>query len=320
MELRRALQQRDPARRRHRRVAQLPVWSPEVVVDEALVRRLLAQFPELEVESLRRFAEGWDNSVWLVNDCWAFRFPQRALGVPGFELELRVLPYLAGRLSLPAPNPVFVGTPAGDYPWPFFGGELLPGREACDAELDDEARLRLALEVAEFLRGLHAIEPPVDLPVDQNARADTTKRAPHARNQLAEVERLGLWRVPDSVDRLLAEAERLPEPEPAVLVHGDLHFRHLLVEDGAASGVIDWGDACLADPAIDLQLAWSFLPPGDRGAFLEAYGPVTVAQLVRARVLALSLCAALAAYGHVEGMASVEREALGGLARAAHDG
>jgi len=40
---------------------------------------------------------------------------------------------------------------------------------------------------------------------------------------------------------------------------------------------------------------------------------------MRARVLALSLCAALAAYGHGEHMVSVEREALDGLARAALD-
>jgi aminoglycoside phosphotransferase (APT) family kinase protein len=131
-----------------------------------------------------------------------------------------------------------------------------------------------------------------------------------------------LWRVPRRVHRLLDEAKRrLPPPEPPVLVHGDLHFRHVLVDgDGAASGVIDWGDVCLADPAIDLQLVWSFLEPEQRAAFLDAYGrPVAEAQLVRARVLALSLCAALAAYGHGERMGSVEREALDGLTRAALD-
>ena len=81
--------------------------------------------------------------------------------------------------------------------------------------------------------------------------------------------------------------------------------------------MIDWGDTCRSDPAIDLQLVWSFLPPGSRGAFLDAYGPVSEEQLLRARVLALSLSAALAAYGHVEGMPSVADEALAGLERAA---
>jgi len=297
----------------------VPVWSPDLVVDEPLVRRLIGQFPEVELRSLVPFAEGWDNAVWLADERWAFRFPQREIGAPGLLNELAVLPHLAGRLPLAVPNPIFVGEAVDGYPWPFFGSELLPGREACDAELDEDARLAVALQVAELARRLHALDPPADLPVDVNGRADTTKRVPHTRGQLAEVERLGLWRVPPAVHRLLDEAGRLPPPEPPTLVHGDLHFRHVLVDGGAASGVIDWGDVCLADPAIDLQLVWSFLEPEQRGALLDAYGPVSEAQLVRARILALSLCAALAAYGHGERMATVEREALDGLARAARD-
>jgi aminoglycoside phosphotransferase (APT) family kinase protein len=296
----------------------VPVWSADLRVGEDMVRRLLGQFEELEVRSLRRLAEGWDNAVWVVDERWAFRFPQREIGVPGIERELRVLPLLAGRLPLPVPNPVFVGRPEGDYAWPFFGSELLPGRETCVAELDEAARLEVALEVGRFLRHLHSLDPLVELPVDANLRADTPKRTRRAREQLAEVERLGLWRVPATVRRVLDEGERLAAPTELALVHGDLHFRHVLVDDGIASGVIDWGDVCRADPAIDLQLVWSFVPPESRAAFLEAYGrEVTEEQLVRARVVALSLGAALAAYGHVEGMPTVEREALAGLERTA---
>jgi aminoglycoside phosphotransferase (APT) family kinase protein len=297
----------------------VPVWSPELVVEETLARRLIARFPEVELRSLRRLAEGWDNSVWLADERWAFRFPHRAIGVPGLENELRVLPRLRGRLPLPAPDPVFVGEGEDEFPWPFFGSELLPGVESCEAGLDDSARLRVALDVAAFLRALHALEPPVELPLDANRRSDATNRAQVARRYLAEVESAGLWRVPRNVHRLLEATTGLPPPEPPVLVHGDLHFRHVLVDGRRASGLIDWGDVCVADAAVDLQLVWSFLDPADRGAFLEAYGPVTEAQLVRARVLAFSLSAALAAYGHAEDLASVAREAVAGLERAALD-
>jgi aminoglycoside phosphotransferase (APT) family kinase protein len=124
-----------------------------------------------------------------------------------------------------------------------------------------------------------------------------------------------VWSAPTAAGELLAGAEHLPPPQAPVVVHGDLHFRHLLVDGGHASGVIDWGDVCLADPAIDLSLLWSFVAPEHRAAFLEAYGPVTEAQLVRARVLALQLCATLAHYGRVEGNAAVERAGVDGLER-----
>ena len=296
----------------------MPVWSPELVVDEPLVRRLLTQFPELELRSLRRLAEGWDNSVWLVDERYAFRFPHREVAIPGFRRELEVLPKFPA-LPLPVPRPAFVGRPSEEFPWPFFGSELLPGVEAGDAQLDEAARVEVGLGLARFLRALHAVELDVALPFDANGRTDMRRRASLAREQLAEVERLGVWGAPRRVEELLEEAQRLSPPEPPVLVHGDLHFRHLLVDGGAASGVIDWGDVCVSDPTIDLPLLWSFVPREGRGAFLDAYGPVNEAQLLRARVLAVQLCAALAHYGRVEGNTGVEREAVAGLERALED-
>jgi len=50
---------------------------------------------------------------------------------------------------------------------------------------------------------------------------------------------------------------------------------------------------------------------------LSEYGAVSDDQLARARVIALSLSAALAHYGHYEGFQAIEREALSGLVRTA---
>jgi len=294
-------------------------WHAEIAVDEELARRLIGQFPELTLDSLRPFAEGWDNAVWVANERWAFRFPRRAIAVPGVELEIATLPLLAPILPLPIPTPVFFGRPADGYPWPFFGSAFLRGSEACDAALDDDARISVALEIATFLRHLHAVDLRDELPTDPNGRAAMELRVPLTREQLAEVKRL--WHPPPSVEHVLDEAERLPPAARRAVVHGDLHFRHLLVDDALGlSGVIDWGDLCRADPAVDLQLVWSFVPPTRRAEFLRAYGPVTDDQLLRARVLALSLCAALAAYGHEDRLPNVKREALDGLERAAADG
>jgi aminoglycoside phosphotransferase (APT) family kinase protein len=298
-------------------------WTAEVVVDARLARRLIGQFPELTVESLLPLAEGWDRAIWLVNQRWVFGFPRRAVAVPGIEREMTLLPRLAPLLPLPIPRPVFLGRPADGYPWPFFGGAFLPGHEACDASLDDAARIAVALDLAAFLRRLHSGEVAAaigaaELPADPNGRADMARRVPMACEALTEVERLELWQPPPSVAHLLGEARRLPSStQPVTITHGDLHVRHLLVHAGRASGVIDWVDLCLADPAIDLQLVWSFVPLPARGAFLDAYGHVTEEQLLRARVLALWLCAVLARYAHEQGVTSVEREAIAGLQRAA---
>ena len=183
--------------------------------------------------------------------------------------------------------------------------------------MSDADRHRLAGELGAFLRALHGVEITADLPDDPFGRVDMHKRVPLARERLADGERLGLWTVPGAVGDLLDAAHRLPPAAPSVVAHGDLHARHVLVgEHGALAGVIDWGDLCRADPSSDLSLLWSLLPAQARPGFLDAYGPVSPDQLLRARVLALFLNAVLAIYAHHEGMAALEREAIEGLARA----
>jgi aminoglycoside phosphotransferase (APT) family kinase protein len=296
----------------------LPDWTAELVVDEALASRLLARFPELEVESVRPFAEGWDYTILLVNERWTFRFPRREIAVPGVRREIAVLPELAPLLPIPVPVPVFVGEPSEDFPWPFFGSELLPGRELGEVELADRDRVEIGRSLASFLRRLHDAEVAYELPRDANKRADMSARVPKTREQLDELAATGLWRRPASVERLLEAAEELPPSDVLVVVHGDLHFRQVLVgEDASATGVIDWVDVCRSDPSIDLSMFWSYLPREGRDTFLAEYGPVTDEQLLRARVIALSLSAALAHYGHREGFRAVEREALFGLVRTA---
>ena len=68
---------------------------------------------------------------------------------------------------------------------------------------------------------------------------------------------------------------------PVTLVHGDLGPAHLLSQDGALTGVIDWTDARLGDPALDL--AWVLY--GSPEPFAEALATtyaVTDAELSRA--------------------------------------
>ena len=305
----------------------MPQWSPEIEVDERLARRLIGdQFPELDLRSMRRFGVGWDNVVWQLDGEVVFRFPQRAIAVPGVEREMAVLPHLAPLLPLPVPVPRFRGRPAHGYPWPFFGSSLLPGVEACEAGLSDEARAGLAPPLAAFLATLHspavagAVAAAYELPDDPMGRAEMARRVHYTQEVLSEVTGLGLWDPPASVSRLLDSARQLPRPQPVAVVHGDLHFRHLLLNKrGRLSAVIDWGDVCRGAPSVDLHLYWSLLPPDARPAFLEVYGAVGDEELLRARVLAIFLCAVLAVYGHREGMQNVLREALGGLHRAALD-
>src|ERR1700742_1876265 len=121
----------------------MPTWEAEWVVDESLVRELLGRFDALEVSSLRPLSEGWDRSVWLVNDELVFGFPRRAVVVPGIDREIELLTRLASLLPLTIPVPLYVGRPNALFPQPFFGSAFVPGIESTDAGLDDGERMTI---------------------------------------------------------------------------------------------------------------------------------------------------------------------------------
>ncbi len=290
-------------------------WAAEVTVDEALARRLIrTQFPELELRSLRLLGEGWDTTVWLVDDGWVFRFPRREMVIPGLLNEIAELPRLAPHLPLPIPVPTYVGDPSDEYRWPFYGAPFLPGREA--TELDAVQRVGLGRPFGEFLSALHGARLDDELPFDPVRRGDMTVRVPRTLERLAELERLGLWQAPRAAHEAIDAASTLGPPEPAALVHGDLHLRHLLVnEDGRAAAVIDWVDISYNSPGVDFVLYWALLPPEGRAGFLDGYGKIDEGELVRGRLLSLFLCGSLVVYAHHEGLPELEREALAGLDR-----
>lgn len=301
-------------------------WTPEHVVDERRAAELVAsQFPDLAGAPVVALATGWDNTVYLVDGVWAFRFPRREMAVPLVRRELAVLPVLAQVLPLPVPRPELIGSPEGDYPWPFWGARLVPGTELANSGLPDDQRAEVAAAVGVFLRALHdpALVGAVgrSLDVDPMRRAEPSVRVPRAQEFLGRLRARGVAYDARDVEALLAAAASVgPSTAVVVVSHGDLHMRHVLVGDsGAATGIIDWGDVCLADPAVDLSVAYGAFSGVARARLLSQYGAVTADQEVRARVLAVMLSAALADYAAAEGRAALLAEALAGLRRAAGD-
>jgi aminoglycoside phosphotransferase (APT) family kinase protein len=293
-------------------------------VDTARAAELIAAVaPELRGLPVVALSEGWDNTVFRVGE-WIARFPRRGIALPGFRRELAVLPRIAGRLSLAVPEPRWTGSD-GDArdPWPFAVVRSVPGRELADMSPPDAERTPSAAALGAFLAELHApgtraSVDTVTLPVDPLRRAEPTARLQETRAQLASLAAEGLWTTDPSVDGLLRDGARLPSPaaEP-VLSHGDLHVRHLILDDDLrAAGIIDWGDVCLADPAVDLALGYAGFTGPARVALLDAYGRVDAEREVRARCLAVRLSALLAGYAAALGRQGLLAEALAGIGRA----
>ena len=320
-----------------------------MVTPEFAASLISEQFPELRGTPVTLLETGWDNTAFVVDRQWLFRFPRRQIALPGVRREIEVLPQLAPRLPLPIPEPVFVGQPTERYAWPFFGARLLPGRELAASGLSDVSprtgghrRGRFPARAARPGPGpARGRRRPARGP---DAPGQPARPARMARAALAMLARRGLRPASSEISRLLdrAEAEAsaagpsrpggpaaaaaspvtasnfdAPADGPLIVSHGDLHVRHLLVEDGAATGVIDWGDLCLADPAVDLSIAYLGFAGPARAGLLAAYGrPVTSRRELAARTCAVSIGAALAEYAAAEDRPVLLAESLAALHRA----
>lgn len=306
----------------------LPQWAAErTVTPERAAALIRTVAPSLAGRPVVPLADGWDNSVLVVDAVWAFRFARRSVALPGIAREIAVLPAIAPLLPLPVPVPELVGDDAHPVePWPFTGARLLPGVELAESVLGEVERVDLAASVGRFLAVLHGADAAAaarsacpDLPVDPLDRGWPRRRMTHTRRTLDALVTDRVWSVDPAVMQVLDRATALGTPSGSVvLVHGDLHVRHVLVDPaGAATGVIDWGDVCLADPSVDLALAYAAFDGDAREALLAAYGPVDETSELRARALAIRLSALLASYAAADSRPALLREALDGLHRSA---
>jgi aminoglycoside phosphotransferase (APT) family kinase protein len=275
-----------------------PIGTPaaEHVIDTDLVGRLLAdQHPDLAQLPLAAIDAGWDNAMFRLGDRLVVRLPRRAAGAPLITHEQRWLPQLADRLALPIPVPYRTGMPACGYPWNWSILPWLPG-EAADQQppLPDQAT-----PFAAFLRSLHT-SAPADAPRNAVRGGPLRERAPFAEQRLQRLlDRTRL--ITPQICQIWHAALSAPIDVPATWLHGDLHPRNVLVEQGTISGVIDWGDITSGDRATDLAAIWMlFDEPQARRMALTAYSDLSAATLARARGWAVHFATILLDSGLVD--------------------
>jgi macrolide phosphotransferase len=153
--------------------------------------------------------------------------------------------------DLPFAVPVPVGTATLPEGGRCVVHEAMPGTVLHPGELTPGPGL-----TASFGRALAALHE-VPLALAEEAGVPVYEAGEYRERRLSEVDRAArTGRVPP---RLLARWERALEDvgrwrfQPC-LVHGDLVADHMLVDDGAVTGMLAWGEARVADPADDL--AW----------------------------------------------------------------
>ncbi|MEH7335371.1 phosphotransferase [Neobacillus drentensis] len=277
-------------------------WTPEIELSSQEASELIGtQFPQLNPIQISILGLGFDNTVFKINNQYIFRFPRRSVAVDLLKTENLLLPHLSQNLNLPIPTPIFFGSPSSTYPWPFTGYQAVNGETPC--QLSEEIRLLSVESIAEFLRSLHHF--PIDtaknlhVPYDQLNRLSIPIRRKKLEENVNKAVADGLIKNPEVIGNYLNRLKNVEVNQEHALVHGDLHFKNLLVDNkGLITGVIDWGDVHIGHRAVDLSIVYSFFPTAGRKRFFEIYGNVDEITMYLARFKAIFTSIMLVRFAH----------------------
>lgn len=244
-------------------------------------------FPTVLINTLDYLSEGWESVACLVNGHLVFLFPKRDVAEHYLRTEIRLLSELAAHLPLPIPRFDYVADPPGQHvPFAFVGYELLPDTSSMNWPEEVMQADWWKPPVGAFLTALHTF--PVSRarelgvrPINQTAKLTGKAAAPASwRETLSDFYELTRQqafpllsgelqrKLARRFERFLAE-ERHFAFEP-VLVHADLWKDHIILkmQEQQVSGIIDFGDVGIGDPAMDV---WPSLLPYYGGKVDETF-------------------------------------------------
>jgi aminoglycoside phosphotransferase (APT) family kinase protein len=254
----------------------------EIATDVSLVDELIGtQFPRWHGLPITQVVHGGtDHAIYRLGDELAVRLPRIAWSQGQAERDAVTLPRLAPHLPVAVPEPLELGEPTENYPYPWAIVRWLDGDIAAVEEVDESTGIRLA----ELIQALHGIDAAGEPWTTYRGRLDNADSDERVRRSIAQI---------GGDPRLLAVWEdALGAPrwdQPGRWLHADLHQGNLLFTDGELTGVIDWGCSGVGDPAGDLMTAWLFLDERGRKAFRRELGEFDDAAWARARGWALEL-------------------------------
>jgi aminoglycoside phosphotransferase (APT) family kinase protein len=269
--------------------------ADEFQIGTRLVTGLIAaQFPQWSRLPLRRATSvGTVHALYRLGEDMVVRLPRGMISVEEVDKEHHWLPRLAPRLPVAIPLPLGRGEPTGEYPSPWSVYRWLDGENPAPGQLADPAGL--ALDLVAFITALRGLDPQ-DAP--SSGRGQRTLASLDSQVRASTEQSRGLIDTGAATSAWEAALRAPAWDGQEVWVHADLQPGNVLVQGGRLSAVIDFGSLGLGDPASDVNVAWSLLPPEARDVFRAALG-VDDATWARARGLALAIAlAALPYYQH----------------------
>jgi aminoglycoside 2''-phosphotransferase len=215
--------------------------------------------PDLSIHSYMQNEEGWDNITVIINDELLFRFPRKleyANRIP-LEKELcTILSHSLQEIEIPKYHLLYKNNcntvPFCSY-YPLIHGEPLTTELV--AKLEKKELEVIITQLATFLATLHSIPlkrvETLGFPIEKTLiywKELQTKLNQYLTNNLTSLQKSALNRLFENFFAHIAKSTF-----QNTIIHADFTHHHILfnTQNNTISGVIDFGDAQIGDPAFD---------------------------------------------------------------------
>ena len=159
-----------------------------------------------------------------------------------YAAELAAIRRIADDPHILAPKLLAYGKLFDDSaePWPYLVTTRMPGSPWEETALSAEEKSAIAADLGLQVRRISALGPTADI------------ATPSAWRGPGLVEAAMQSVLPPRLIAQIVDYIAGTDRDDQMFVHGDLMFRHVFVEDGRLAGIIDWGDALVADRHYEL--------------------------------------------------------------------
>lgn len=269
-------------------------------------------YPHLPIASFAPLGAGEDHWAFAVNGDWVFRFARDAeADRDATRDEADLLIFLQKHSLLPIPLPVYRNEAHG-----YMGYKQLPGVPLLTVreQFTVQGWPTFPQAIGAFLAAIHATPPDRVWAFVHDDPVALEDWHEEARTTFAQVRR----HIPASLWQRIDAFFLAPVPAAVytpTLTHNDFGIEHILVDPATrlVTGIIDWGDAAIADPAYDFGKLYRDLGLAALEAVLTHYRSATnAAGAIRERAIFYGRCTVFEdlAYGLQAGHEAYLRKSL----------
>lgn len=246
---------------------------------QSLIKKLKAEFPQVKFKKAKLVTRGWDHDVLVLDNNFIVRFAKSKLYKNSFAREVKFLREFSKISNLKVPDYIFFSKEKN-----FGGYEMIKGKELTPPmykKLSPTKKQKIIKDLAKFISILHGISL-------KKAKAYGFKFTEYQGWEKALNEK---WKwfekefFPKMTKHLTPRQNRFIKnfmeyfcssqySIKPVLGHYDLSHDHIIMnKNGTISGIIDFGDVCISDPAHEFNGFWDYDPKLPKRIYQYYKGP-----------------------------------------------